>query len=241
MRAAGSCWGSLLFLRFPWLQEPPCTPRSSAQPQNSPLLQLHASLTDEVSRSPPALSALGDTCSSGCSTPTHCPGMILALGLALAVHPPQLPLAHLSPVSPQATRPLALLAPPQASCDRPPLAPLIGSAMANGTAVTRRARAAEASPNIATLCPCAGFGWDRVNFLHSSSYGAVFWICAGNSADNTGMFSLLLSSAYTESRPFLLLTPPHQRGGWGCTRSWEGTQRGQLTPTDQRDIPYHMT
>ena len=59
--------------------------------------------------------------------------------------------------------------------------------------------------------------------------------------DNTGMFLLLLSSAYTESRLFLLLTPPHKWVGWGCTRSWEGTQLGQLTPTDQRAIPYHMT
>jgi len=24
-------------------------------------------------------------------------------------------------------------------------------------------------------------------------------------------------------------------------RGWEGTQPGQLTPTDQRDIPYHIT
>ncbi|KAK4822153.1 hypothetical protein QYF61_010414, partial [Mycteria americana] len=31
------------------------------------------------------------------------------------------------------------------------------------------------------------------------------------------------------------------RVGWGCTRSWEGTQPGQLTPADQRDIPLHMT
>uniref|UniRef100_A0A8C0BIH1 Uncharacterized protein n=1 Tax=Buteo japonicus TaxID=224669 RepID=A0A8C0BIH1_9AVES len=23
---------------------------------------------------------------------------------------------------------------------------------------------------------CADFGWDRVNFLHSSWYGAMFWI-----------------------------------------------------------------
>ena len=68
----------------------------------------------------------------------------------------------------------------------------------------------------------------------------MFWICAGNSVDNTGVFWLLLSSAYTESRPFLLLTPPHQRVGWGGTRSWKGTQLGQLTPTDQRAIPYHM-
>ena len=55
---------------------------------------------------------------------------------------------------------------------------------------------------------CAGFGCDRVNLLHSSWYGAMFWICAENSVDSTEMFSLLLSSAYTESRPFLLLAPP---------------------------------
>jgi len=49
----------------------------------------------------------------------------------------------------------------------------------------------------------------------------MVWICAGNSVDNTGMFSLLLGSAYTESRPFLLLAPLHQRVDCGCTRSWE--------------------
>ena len=87
---------------------------------------------------------------------------------------------------------------------------------------------------------CAGFNWYRVNFLHSSYCGAMFWICAENSIDNTEMFLLLLSSAYIESRPFLLLTPPHQWAGWRCTRRWEGTQPGQLTPADQRDIPYHM-
>jgi len=58
---------------------------------------------------------------------------------------------------------------------------------------------------------CAGFGWDRFVFLHSSSFGAMFWLCAENSGDNRGMFSLVLTRAYTESRPFLLLTPPHQR------------------------------
>jgi len=29
--------------------------------------------------------------------------------------------------------------------------------------------------------------------------------------------------------------------GLGCTRSWEGTQLGQLTPADRRDIPHRMT
>jgi len=65
----------------------------------------------------------------------------------------------------------------------------------------------------------------------------MFWIYAGNNVDDTKMFSLLMSSTYTESRPFLLLTLPHQQMCWGCTRSWDETQQGQLTPPDQRDIP----
>jgi len=28
--------------------------------------------------------------------------------------------------------------------------------------------------------------------------------------------------------------------GCRCTRSWEGMLPGQLTPNDQRDIPYYM-
>lgn len=35
------------------------------------------------------------------------------------------------------------------------------------------------------LAACAGVGWGRVNFLHSSCSRAVFWICTGNMADNT--------------------------------------------------------
>jgi len=67
----------------------------------------------------------------------------------------------------------------------------------------------------------------------------MFWLSAESGVANTGMLQLQLRSAYTESRPFLLLTPPASR--LGMHRSWEGTQLGQLTPTDQKDIPYHMT
>lgn len=31
---------------------------------------------------------------------------------------------------------------------------------------------------------CAGFGWSRINFLLSSNTRAMFWISAGNTADN---------------------------------------------------------
>lgn len=54
------------------------------------------------------------------------------------------------------------------------------------------------------------------------------------------MFWLLLSRACPESRPFVLLPSSHQRGDWGYIRNWERTQLGQLSPTDQRDIPDHM-
>lgn len=69
----------------------------------------------------------------------------------------------------------------------------------------------------------------------------MFYIGDGNSVDNTGMFQLLLSKAYTELRSSLLLTLPNQRGvGWGCTRSCEGTQLAKLSPTEQRDILHRM-
>ena len=38
------------------------------------------------------------------------------------------------------------------------------------------------------LSMCTGFGWGGVNFLHSSLYGAMFWICDQNSVGNTLMF-----------------------------------------------------
>ena len=52
------------------------------------------------------------------------------------------------------------------------------------------------------------------------------------------MFSVVLSSVHTKSRIFQLLMPSQQEG-WRGTGSWEGTQLGQLTQTDQRDMPDH--
>lgn len=53
---------------------------------------------------------------------------------------------------------------------------------------------------------CLGFGWNFINCLHSSWYGAVFWtFFHENSSDSTPMFQLLQRSAYTESRVLLLL------------------------------------
>lgn len=46
--------------------------------------------------------------------------------------------------------------------------------------------------------------------------------------DNVEVFQLLLSRAYTQST-FSVSHTTHQGVAWGCTRSWEGTQLGQLT------------
>lgn len=62
----------------------------------------------------------------------------------------------------------------------------------------------------------------ELNFL-SSLESAMLWVCAGSRAGNSKIFSVLVGTAYTESKPFLLLTSSHQPGGWGCMRSWEVT------------------
>lgn len=85
-----------------------------------------------------------------------------------------------------------------------------------------------------------GLAWGRVNFLHNGSYQVTFLICAEYRVNDMEIFLLLLNSACTEPRPFMLLVPPYQWITWGCARSWEGTQTGQLTPNDHRDIPDHM-
>lgn len=55
-------------------------------------------------------------------------------------------------------------------------------------------------------------------------------MCDENSICNSGMVLLLLSSACTESRPFLLLTPHHSE--------LAGGQLGQLIQALHRGFPY---
>lgn len=49
---------------------------------------------------------------------------------------------------------------------------------------------------------------DLISFI----VAGMFWICV-ESVDKAGVFVLLLSSVYTELKPFLLLTISHQRAG----------------------------
>lgn len=78
-----------------------------------------------------------------------------------------------------------------------------------------------------TNCTVSGLDW--VTFLHSSLYGTVFWMCDDNVLI-MGMFSLLLSGAYTEPRLFLLSHPAQQQGGWGEHKKLGGdTAWSQMT------------
>lgn len=86
----------------------------------------------------------------------------------------------------------------------------------------------------------AGFSLDCTGFLCSGQYGTTFWICAGNSVNNTGMFLLQLSRACKESRPSVPLTPPQQWQGWGAQGAGRGHRQDSWPPTDQRDVPAHM-
>lgn len=89
------------------------------------------------------------------------------------------------------------------------------------------------------MAHCVDFDCENNNFLHSSLYGAGFWICIVNSVDNTEKLWLFLSSTMHSINTFPA-SPTAPPGGQGCAESWKETQAGQLSQTDQRDIPYHM-
>lgn len=77
---------------------------------------------------------------------------------------------------------------------------------------------------------CSGFGWGGFNFLPSGWYAAMLIIwgclcyCRGGLAQSQGLFWFL-----------------YWQGISGCIGGWEETQPGQMTQTDQRDIPDHVT
>lgn len=67
-----------------------------------------------------------------------------------------------------------------------------------------------------SLSSFTGFDWDRGNLLHRSAYttSCVKWLSSPSHA--------AMKASRVE-----------------CMRVWEGTEEGQLTLTDQRDIPCH--
>lgn len=72
-------------------------------------------------------------------------------------------------------------------------------------------------------------------FVHSSSYGDMFWIFDENSVDNTPMFCCTAVLTQRQGLFSSSCCPTSEEAGGA--RSWEGTEPGQLTQLDQRDIP----
>lgn len=85
-------------------------------------------------------------------------------------------------------------------------------------------------------CPSSGH---RVNSHHGGWYGAMVWTCAETMLITQGYFDYC--SAAIAHQGFSAPHTPWQKEGWGCTKSWEGTQPGQLSPTHDRDLLYYMT
>lgn len=92
--------------------------------------------------------------------------------------------------------------------------------------------------SLSSLRGCTESGWGGVNFLHSSPLCAVLCICSYPGVGNTPMFWMLLSSPHS-IKAFVPL-PPSRPVGWLWAKGWAGTQLGQLTQADPKDISYHM-
>lgn len=60
------------------------------------------------------------------------------------------------------------------------------------------------------------------------------WLGSHFGCDYTDYYYILVAAEWCKSLLYFLFCWV----GWGCTGGWEGTQLGQLIPTDQKDIPY---
>lgn len=93
---------------------------------------------------------------------------------------------------------------------------------------------------VVSICP--GLGWDRVYFLHSSSYDVIFCSCDRNGVDNIPVFKLLLNNTYAASRPFLLLMLPCQQRRLGLHKKLGGHTARTADPNLPKSysIPSHV-
>lgn len=78
----------------------------------------------------------------------------------------------------------------------------------SGETISKNLHSAKSFPQtvITQKDSCAYYSWDRVNFLQSTKYEDMCWICEEKRVDNPGVFSLLLNGVYTRVRAF---SAPH--------------------------------
>lgn len=88
---------------------------------------------------------------------------------------------------------------------------------------------------------CTGFGWNRVNFLHSSFTVLCFGFVTKPVLVTQGGFSCSWEVlVQCGNLLFFLLRLPHQEEGGGAQEVGRQHSQEQLTPRDPKDISYHM-
>lgn len=85
---------------------------------------------------------------------------------------------------------------------------------------------------------CAGFGWCRVNFPHSSQSGPVVWICVEMVLIIKWCFHYYWAEL-TQSHGLSCSSPCSTSQGVGGTTGDGRDTAGPADPTDPRDIPAH--
>lgn len=87
---------------------------------------------------------------------------------------------------------------------------------------------------------CIWSAWHGVKFLHSSAYGAVFWICGLLALIiHPPMFELLLNSAVSVSGLSLFPAQTSLDSGLGVDKRLGGVASGQIKQNGQRVIFCH--
>lgn len=91
------------------------------------------------------------------------------------------------------------------------------------------------SSHLSDYSTCAGFGWN--SFFTVATTGCWFGFVLQAVLIVHGVFIIAEQRIHSQG----LFCTTHQWAGRGCTRIWEATEPGQMTPSDLRDIPSHMT
>jgi len=86
---------------------------------------------------------------------------------------------------------------------------------------------------VSSKCVGTLLGRDKVSFLHSSLYGAMFWICDENSLDDTLMFYVgyLFYIRLHSTKAFSAPHPAPPVGRLGMHRELGGCTAGTADPS----------
>ena len=85
--------------------------------------------------------------------------------------------------------------------------------------------------------PVYWFGWDRVNFLHSGLYGAMFWICGQNSIGNNTHVLAIAEQCLHSVKGFSAPHPAPPASRLGVHKKLGGDTAGTADPKWPKGYP----